>query len=222
LPLDQPDTVERPLAARSLPSQDESPTLARIRDAARSLFYSQGYHATSVGEIARMAGLSRAAVYLHFATKDEMLVAILRQDLGDQLAHFRRLANLASVDRASLTQWIGTLQRAMDRHRASLNLFALAFDMSAGLKAQVDNHRDAAIAVLGQRFAGFDLDALDRPSREQRRIACYMMLFIIEGATMTFSGTTASPAMDTAAEQLAPMLLHFLETGEIRSAPDVA
>jgi AcrR family transcriptional regulator len=203
---------------QSIARQDaDSSTRTRIRDASRRLFYDKGYQPTSVEEIARAAGVSRATVYLHYRTKDDVLFDMLREDLGDQLAHYERLAALKAVNKASVRKWLATFQRAMDVCRGSLNLFAVAFDLSSELKANVGRHRDSAIALLGRRFKGFDLDALDREARAAQNVKCYMMLFLVESAAITFSGSPSAPSMDLGGDQLAATLLHFLNEGEIRT-----
>ena len=52
-------------------------TQARILDAAYDLFMAQGYHGTSMRQIAERAGLTLGGVYNHFAGKEEIWVAVL-------------------------------------------------------------------------------------------------------------------------------------------------
>ncbi len=52
-------------------------TQARILDAAYALFMAQGYHGTSMRQIAERAGLTLGGVYTHFAGKEEIWVAVL-------------------------------------------------------------------------------------------------------------------------------------------------
>ena len=50
-----------------------------ILDAARNLFSRQGYHKTTVPEIARAAGASVGLIYYHFDSKADILVAIVEE-----------------------------------------------------------------------------------------------------------------------------------------------
>lgn len=52
---------------------------AAILDAARGLFSRQGYHKTTVPEIAKAAGASVGLIYYHFASKADILVAIVEE-----------------------------------------------------------------------------------------------------------------------------------------------
>jgi TetR/AcrR family transcriptional regulator len=50
-----------------------------IMDAATSLFAEQGFDAVSVAEIARKAGVSKANVFHHFPTKDDLYMAVTKE-----------------------------------------------------------------------------------------------------------------------------------------------
>ncbi|GAB4466117.1 MAG: TetR/AcrR family transcriptional regulator [Anaerolineales bacterium] len=52
-------------------------TRLAIEDAAIELFMEQGYHATSMRQIAERAGLALGGIYNHFASKDELFEAII-------------------------------------------------------------------------------------------------------------------------------------------------
>ncbi len=54
----------------------------RIFKAARSLLLHYGYDKTTVSDIAREAGVSKGAVYLHFSSKDELVESLINHDLN--------------------------------------------------------------------------------------------------------------------------------------------
>ena len=53
-------------------------TRIRILESARRLLVKRGYHGVGLEEVARDAGVSRQAVYLHFKSKADLLVAMAR------------------------------------------------------------------------------------------------------------------------------------------------
>lgn len=53
----------------------------RILDAAADLFVHYGYDKTTVNDIARRAGVSKGAIYLHFDSKDALLEALIIREL---------------------------------------------------------------------------------------------------------------------------------------------
>lgn len=55
----------------------------QILDGATRCFARNGFHATSMQDILREAGLSAGAVYRYFSSKDELIVAIAQEVFGD-------------------------------------------------------------------------------------------------------------------------------------------
>jgi AcrR family transcriptional regulator len=56
-------------------------TRERILDVALELFGEHGYAGTSIADITKRLGISKAALYYHFAAKDEILEALVAQPL---------------------------------------------------------------------------------------------------------------------------------------------
>jgi len=61
---------------KDTPKKGEVTRLA-IEDAALELFMEQGYHATSMRQIADKAGLALGGIYNHFASKDEIFEGVI-------------------------------------------------------------------------------------------------------------------------------------------------
>jgi AcrR family transcriptional regulator len=61
-------------------------TKARIQEAALDLFVRHGYEKTSLREIADQLGITKAALYYHYASKQELLKS-LTQPLIDEFEH---------------------------------------------------------------------------------------------------------------------------------------
>jgi AcrR family transcriptional regulator len=66
-------------------------TKAEIKEAALARFASQGYQATTLRELAEDLGVTPAAFYYHYQTKDELLSDLLEDILRDDLAMFRAI-----------------------------------------------------------------------------------------------------------------------------------
>jgi TetR/AcrR family transcriptional repressor of mexJK operon len=52
----------------------------RILDAAGQVFVEQGYEAASMDEISRVAGVSKATVYAHFTSKEQLFASVVRSE----------------------------------------------------------------------------------------------------------------------------------------------
>jgi AcrR family transcriptional regulator len=58
-------------------SRPRSDTRQRIQDVARELFASQGVQRTSLQDIADQSGITKPALYYHFASRDDLVRSIL-------------------------------------------------------------------------------------------------------------------------------------------------
>jgi len=80
-------------------------TKTRIKDVALELFTNQGYEQTSLREIAERLGVTKAALYYHFKSKEEIVESIAND-------------RLATVD--ELIQWARTQPPGQDTRREIL------------------------------------------------------------------------------------------------------
>jgi AcrR family transcriptional regulator len=54
-----------------------APVKQRILEAAKHLFYQNGYNSTGINELVANANVAKASLYSHFTTKDDLLLAYL-------------------------------------------------------------------------------------------------------------------------------------------------
>ena len=72
-----PETLLRKRLTRE---ESRAQTRERLLDAGRELFIKVGIDATSLEEVAETAGYSRGAFYSNFASKDELICAVLERE----------------------------------------------------------------------------------------------------------------------------------------------
>jgi len=83
---------------------------AEIVAAALAVFAEKGFAAARLEEIARRAGVSKGALYLYFATKEELFRAVVEQAIAPNLAELREmLAHHPGPFRELLTTAAGRL-----------------------------------------------------------------------------------------------------------------
>ena len=104
----------------------------QILQAAEAILLEKGYHATSMDEIAERVGIARATLYLHFSSKEDLVVAILGRDVEQhlvaQLEETARSSTLAV--RAKLETVLGFIYRDVyDKHRALLSVIYGVVDL---------------------------------------------------------------------------------------------
>ena len=74
-------------APRSLKEKQRQEREALILQAAEEVLMERGYHETSIDEIAARVGIAKGTVYLHFPSKEALVIAIFERDMQQLLQH---------------------------------------------------------------------------------------------------------------------------------------
>lgn len=106
------------IRAQSQDSRDE------ILKAAMHLFANRGFHETSMSEVAREARVSKALIFWHFKTKEELFVAVLNRLLEPYFIDFAEEA--AAMDERAQIQKLVEFYLLFVRDNASSVRFFLA------------------------------------------------------------------------------------------------
>jgi AcrR family transcriptional regulator len=159
-------------------------TRARLLRAAADVFAAHGYDGTRVADIAAAAGVSNSALYAHFGSKAELLVASLR-------AHGERvLADLLAADPARpVADLLLQAGRGLPRHRDDRSYLAVEALVAArrdeGVAGPMRTYTSdraawlAGLVLAGQ--AGGDLD----PALSPDALAHFCLLLAFGSSLLT-------------------------------------
>ena len=81
--------------ARLTRAQRRQQTHDRLLDAAGQVFARRGFHAAAIDEVAEAAGYTKGAVYSNFASKDDLVLALLDKHLA---AQFQQIEALDAIE----------------------------------------------------------------------------------------------------------------------------
>ena len=144
------------------PGSARGRTRRRLLDAATEQFVAHGYRKTSIDEIARRAGIGKGSVYLHFATKSDMMLAALAREKLDAMELMRSAFRADLSPRERLRECV----RAMLMMAAGSPLISRVVEGDADLAAilaDVDPALTASSIADRDEFFGTMLDALVAP-----------------------------------------------------------
>jgi AcrR family transcriptional regulator len=147
------------MAARAKPPA-ATPPRERILAVARELFYRRGIHAVGVDAIAEAAGTNKMTLYRHFASKDELVAACLREQALEKRAELDVIAAAHRGDPKghllALLQYVGEwVAREADRGCAFANAAVELPDQDHPARQVVREHK----AAFRQRLADLCCDA---------------------------------------------------------------
>jgi AcrR family transcriptional regulator len=137
-------TAERPAAGFGTPRTD---TRSRVQKVALELFAEQGYEKTSLREIAERLGVTKAALYYHFKSKED----IVHSFTDDYFAEIDGLLDWAkdqprtdATRREILDRYVGVVLsggevfRFLEQNRASVQAMEAGKDRFARFRGRLD------------------------------------------------------------------------------------
>jgi len=161
----------------------------RILDVALELFNEEGYDATSLREIAERLGVTKAALYYHFKSKADILLA-LHLRLHEMGAGILDELDALPDERDAVAAWPRLIDRFVDEVIANRELFLVhqrnqrAFEQIA----DTEEHRQAN-EDIEQRFRAV-MASPEIPLADRVRMACSIgaVMIGLMGAEELFGG----------------------------------
>jgi TetR/AcrR family transcriptional repressor of uid operon len=98
----------------------------QIINGARGVFARKGFHAASTAEISAEAGVSGANLYQYFATKDDLIMSLIEENLAGDLARIESLNDAKSLKQGIMSLGKALFETAPDRQSHALRLEILA------------------------------------------------------------------------------------------------
>jgi TetR/AcrR family transcriptional regulator, fatty acid metabolism regulator protein len=137
-----------------------------ILDAAVRVFARGGYHGSRVGDIATEAGVAHGLLYHYFASKDEVLETVFRENFGELLERFRAVEASDEPAPEKLEGIAKILLRTWRNDPDLVTVMVREVARSPQLQSQVDEVGEAFVILQrvieqGQADGAFrgDLDA---------------------------------------------------------------
>jgi AcrR family transcriptional regulator len=101
----------------TLRDAQKADTRRRLLEAARNVFYREGYYGATVDQIVAEAGASRPTFYLHFKDKEEVLGVLVAEYAARAVPCMERLPGpRPTLD--GLEEWLGEVGRFIEKEVA--------------------------------------------------------------------------------------------------------
>jgi AcrR family transcriptional regulator len=189
-------------------ASDEGDTRERILDVALELFIEQGYDKTSLRQIAEPLGFTQAAIYYHFAAKEDILVALhmrLHALAGPVLG---RLAGESGP-----SGWALVLCGLVDTMLANRKLFVLHQRNQTALSGLHIKGHDGDHEEMGQQFREI-LRNPAIPARDRVRLSCALGALL---SSLMAVGEFGDLSLETYAGLLHEAIADLLEPRDMRA-----
>jgi TetR/AcrR family transcriptional regulator, fatty acid metabolism regulator protein len=137
------------IASHSLKEKQRLEREALILQAAEEMLEQNGYHETSMDEIAARVGIAKGTLYIHFPSKEALAIALLERTMQKFLAGIDTVIEQHSTSRARLEALLRYIMT--DLLQKQVHLFS-SLSHSLDLKCQ-EPEREARLGGLWQRLA---------------------------------------------------------------------
>lgn len=147
------------------PPEHKARTRERILEAAGRVFRRDGYHAAGVDKIMAEAGLTAGGFYAHFASKEELLLEMLRRALPQQLPHPTATGRAAVA--AYIERYLSAAHR--DHPEAGCPVPPLLSELSRTGDRQKENFEELLVTL--QSGLATHLEEAGEPNADRRALA---------------------------------------------------
>ena len=194
-------TATATTATATTKAETKADTRERILDVALDLFTRQGFDGTSLRQIAESLGLTKAALYYHFESKDDILLA-----LHMRLHEFGREALLEMADGGPVTlqQWGELLDVTVDAILAQRQLFLMHERNQAAIEKLHSEEHEAEHEDLQNQLRLVLADTRIPVEDRVRMSASFGVLF----SSLFLSGEAFSSMTDEELGSLLRRILH--------------
>jgi AcrR family transcriptional regulator len=161
-------------------SERKAATRARLLEAAARVYARRGFAGATLDEVAGEAGLTKGAVYAHFGSKENLLLALLQEHLAGQIAEQLELFGRERSDRdrptwerplAGSDSWMRRLGEDPDPFRLFVELWSYA-QRDERLRVRLASGLDALRATYIRFGAESSADAgVDTPEATSEQFA---------------------------------------------------
>ncbi len=180
-------------------------TRERLLEAARELFWVQGFEATSVAEILEKAEVNSGSLYHYFSSKEELLLAVLEQ--------YKEMLRPMVIEPAfrQVSDPIARIFAILDGYRRGLLYTVFTGGCPIGnLAIEVGDHHPEARKRIAENFEGWVEwirkcleDAGARvPAEVDRHQLAQFVLTVMEGAVMQSRAHASIAPFDAAVAHL--------------------
>lgn len=188
----------------------------RILDAAVEAFAQYGYHKCQVAKIARIAGVADGTIYLYFKNKEEILVRVFQERMGDFIALIHTQMDYQTT-RLRLRAIVNTHFSYMEQNRnlaivTQLELRQSDPEVRAAVTGPLLEYFHLIEEVIGDGIARGEVAKLDV------RVARQLIFGALDEATTDW---VLARSQRTLASEVEPLMFLFEGALRLQDNPDV-
>lgn len=168
-----------------------------ILSAAMSVFITKGYQVATISDIAQEASLSVGAIYRYFSTKEELMLALVKERLSRAPELFARMAGRAGDPWQRLERCVDLFTAALRiRHPGTGRLLLVSLAeavQDGGVRAGLHRRFRGLVEYLAEIIADGVAQGIFRPDADPRGLAS-LLVATADGVAVYW--VTGTPEID--------------------------
>ena len=96
------------------PPQDAQIRINEILNAADQLFFTQGYHATTIRDIAKKMGVAQGMLYYYFKSKEELLETLLERHTASLIEEIKKILSFTRTPSEKIALTVSAILATAD------------------------------------------------------------------------------------------------------------
>ena len=184
-----------------------------ILDAAGRMFGRYGIQKTTVTDIVREAGISRATLYKHFESKEDIFREVLSREIMEILDADRRAVAGAETTREKLHAAIVT---HTDMLREKINIYNVTMDAFVSLMPRWREHFDEFVRGTVEMYGGILQEGHEKGEIvvEDVRLTTWSLLLMLKGIFMGIVSGDIKEDRDDIVERMLDIMMEGLRPRE--------
>jgi AcrR family transcriptional regulator len=184
---------------------------AAILDSALSVIAERGYHASAIDDIAREAGISKALIYEHFGSKQDLFAELLDLHAGELFDRLTAIAGAGQAASARLRVGLDAFYRFVEDHRVAWRmLFREATDPEVA--AVLDRITAQVTALVAGLIAEDPGSQLQGDGDAAQAIRIQMLAELVVGSVQSLANWWADH-QEVSRERLVEITMDFAWVG---------
>lgn len=195
-----------------------------ILHAGRDVFADRAYVTPRVEDVARAAGVSRAAFYLHFKSLDELVIAVFEREIRWQLRRYRGLTSDVLTSERRARGWLERFFASFRSERQYMLIVYRALTADPGNMSMIFEGHRRVIRHLARRVPELALNRPDGTLDIARAMEFNFLLRRIEEMSLFSAYNAWTEGFEQALDQTAQDLVRFgraPRTSEGESSPAI-
>jgi AcrR family transcriptional regulator len=216
-PIERSKTVRETPAARRRATRPNKRNIQKMRtrrlilQVGREMFASSGLTLPTVEDVTKAASISRQAFYLHFESRDALLLKLFDREVRWHMRSYRSLGAPAAMNKKALHAWVLSIIVGFEGQKKYITIMKRALALDQSLLARIFEERRRFILHMGRKVPQFRLLQADGSVDEERVAELQMMLLEIENLSEYSAFGAWNDTRDFAIDRIVQRFLSFAE-----------